>query len=115
MDSAGSTPSLRTAATPENLLRKQQIRPCLALLPGRAQQVGRVIGDDDWNLPRAVRIDLAAHATDGCIGLQQVLRGDPPDGEDDTRLDQLDLSVEVRRAERRLFWLRFAVVRRAAF
>ncbi len=46
------------------------------------------------------------------IGPEQILCGDPPHGEDDARLDEQDLPLEVRQAARDLLGLGIAVTGR---
>src|SRR3970040_843686 len=111
---SGSATSLLTAATDEYFLGELQIRPGLALLTGRAQQVSRVISHDDRNRTRSIVVDAPTHTADRRIGLEQVLRRDPTHRQDDARSDELDLALQVWRTVRRLLGPRFAVVGRPA-
>jgi hypothetical protein len=47
--------------------REPEVGPGLALLAGRAQQVGRVIGDDDRHVAQAV--DAAAQARERALAM----------------------------------------------
>ena len=53
---------------------------------------------------------LLAHAPDGCIAFEQVLRGYFADGQNYFRLDELNLAIQILPASCRLGWLRVAIV-----
>src|SRR6266446_5224293 len=87
--------------------------PGWSLPVGVSQQRGRVIRDDHGDA--AEPVDLIAECAEGLFGVEQTLRGRPAHGQNDFRLDQLDLPVEVRQARRDFVVLREPVLRRPAF
>ncbi len=101
-------------ARPSGQARRQtQVTPGLVFLRWAAQQVGGVVGHDERNTAEVVR--TAAHAAHRIVGTQQVLCRNLADGQDDLRLDQFDLSLEVLAAGGSLIGFRVAVIRWTAF
>src|SRR5450631_1013120 len=93
---AGNSSSCLTLDTGEHLASEFQIFPCLALVRRCAQQVGRMIGNDQWHARCSERVDLLPQPAEGDIGAQQFLRGDAPDAQHDLRLQQRNLLFEER-------------------
>src|SRR5579863_6894107 len=98
----------------ELLAREFQVHPGLALLPRAAQQVGGMVGDDQRNALGTEPMHLAAQAADRRVGLEQVLSRDAANREDQQRLEQLELALQVGAAVRRFLGARIAIARRAA-
>src|SRR5580692_12960853 len=85
----GGSFSLREAC--KDTAGEFQILPRLALVLGFAQQVGRMIRDDQRGLKTPELMDPAAHAAEAAVGPQQVLPGNTPHRPAQPRPDQLDL------------------------
>src|SRR5882757_614031 len=79
---ANSTSSL-TLDTGAHVAREFQILPGLALIRRRAQQISRVIGDDQGHGRSAESMHLLAQTAERLVGVKQVLRGDSPYGQHD--------------------------------
>src|ERR1700733_3134244 len=79
---ANATSSL-TLDTGTHLAREFQILPGLALIGRRAQQISRVIGDDQGHGRCAKSMNLLAQSAQRLVGAKQVLRGNSPDGQHD--------------------------------
>src|SRR5580698_5656801 len=69
-----------------------QVLPRLALVLGFAQQIRRMIRDDQRGLQPAEFMHLAPHGPERTLGRQQVLHGDASDGQDQSRPDEFDLA-----------------------
>jgi len=100
--------------TREFLAHEFQIDPGFAFLAGAAQQVSGVIGHDQWQGARPEAMHLAAKAADRRIGLQQILRSDPTDRQDQPWAQQFQLPLQEGAAVGRLLGPGIAVPRRAA-
>src|SRR5271156_6610404 len=72
-----------------------QVDPGLALLARAAQQVGRMISDDQRTAADPKAVNLTAQAADRRVGCEQVLGGNTTDGQNQQRLQQLDLPVQI--------------------
>src|SRR6185437_14753732 len=92
--------------------REQQIFPRLRLVDRRAQQVRRVIRDDQRRA--AVAVHAIAKARDRRVDAEQRARGAFAERDDQIRRDELDLPIEVGAAGGGLERLRRAIVGRAA-
>src|SRR5580704_13219990 len=79
---ANSTSSL-TLDTGAHLAREFQILPSLALVGRRAQEISRMIGDDQGHGRGAESMHLLAQTAQRLVGVKQVLRGDSPNGQHD--------------------------------
>ena len=90
-----------------------QVGPGFLLLARVAQQIGRVVGDDE--LRSAEGVDAAAQACQWLALAQQIGCGGGAEGDDDLRTDNFNLAEEKRRAGVGFVRLRRAVLRRAAF
>lgn len=78
-----------------------------------AKQIGRVIRDEERRI--AELMDLAPHSSDRLVGIEEQVRSDTPDRDNDFRLHEFYLALEVRTARCRLVGLRITIVRRPAF
>src|SRR6266511_1883384 len=87
--------------------------PGWSLPGGVAQQRGRMVGHDHGDAAEAVH--LIPERAYRLFGAEQALRRRPAHRQNDCRLDQLDLAVEVRQARRDFVVLRQAVLGRPAF
>src|SRR5215213_4198472 len=76
-----------------------------------AQERGGVVRNDQRH--PVVAMNLAPELPDGKLRLEQRLRGERAERENDFRTNQLDLSDEVWATRRNLFGTRIAVPRRA--
>src|SRR5580658_3468161 len=92
-----------------------QILPRLALVRGGAQQVGRMIRDDEWSLKTPEFMDLTAHAAEAAVGPQQVLHGDAAHRQNQPRADQLNLTLQIGQAGSHFRRRWVAITRRPAF
>ncbi len=72
-----------------------------------AKHVGRVIGGHDGDVP--VTSPLSPQARDARFRIQYEFRGRPAQGDDDLRLDQVDLSSNKGRTSLQLLGLRRAI------
>ena len=91
-----------------------QILPGLALLTGRAQQVGRMIRDDERRAARREFVHLPAQPRKRRARCEQTLRGNAADGQNELWLDRGDLAQQKRPAGGKLLGLRIAITGRAA-
>ena len=91
---------------------QHQILPRLALFPGAAQQVGRVVGHDQRYA--VVAQPLAAQARERNIGLEQTVGGVSPERDNELGANVFDLADQIRLALRHLLRLRVAVAGRSA-
>lgn len=74
---------------------KHQVTPNLALFQGRTQQVRGVIGNHQRNFPDTVGMRLAAQLTYLFIHIQQIVCCDAANRQDQARVNQLDLPLQV--------------------
>ena len=81
--SARRPPALQSARAAELIGEQQQILPALALVGQIAQQIRRVVGDDDRQLDGAesAPVDLAALAADAGIGHEDGAHGEAAEQE----------------------------------
>ena len=79
----------------EDLPCKQQVLPGLALLAGTAQQVGRVIRDDQRPVARHRRNAPCRAAWRSACPWRAGLRRDAPNGDHERRVHEFDLPLEV--------------------
>ena len=93
--------------------REQQILPGLGLVGGRAQQIRRMVGDDERRA--AVAMHAIAQARYRGIDAEQRARRALAERDDQRRCDELDLPVEIRPARRRFVRFGRAVPGRPAF
>src|ERR1700690_704349 len=77
---AGNSCSCLTLATGEHLASEFQIFPRFALFRRCAQQVGRMIGNDQWHARCSERVNLLPQTAEGDVRAQQIVGGDAPDG-----------------------------------
>src|SRR3972149_7431232 len=77
-----------------------QILPGFRFFRQAAQQIGRVISNDQGYA--AIPVQLAAQAPDGCTGVEQRLHGEATHRNDQLGTDELDLALKVRGALRHL-------------
>src|SRR5665213_992742 len=91
-----------------------QVLPRLALVLGFAQQIRRMIRDDQRGLKRAEFMHLATHCAKRALGREQILHGDAPDGQDQSRTDEFDLALQIRHAGGHFGGCRVAICRRPA-
>src|ERR1700688_2357203 len=83
-------------------------------LPVRVPEQGSwVIGNEDRDAAKPV--DLVAERPERLLGVEQALRRGPAHREDERRVEQLDLAVQVRQAGGNLVIQRRTVLGRAAF
>src|SRR5271170_2410460 len=87
----GNSTSCLTLDTRAHLAGEFQILPGLALFGRRTQQIGRVIGDDQWHLRDPEAVHLPSESAQSRIRSQQVLRRYASNGQHDLRLEQRDL------------------------
>lgn len=73
--------------------RKTEVLPRLRLVVRVAQQIGRVIGDDHRGA--AALEALSARGANRDLALQQGLRSRPPERDQDVRLDERDLALQI--------------------
>ena len=74
-----------------------------------------MIGDDQGYLADAEDVALAAQLANRCLHLEQVLRRDTADRQNNFRLNQGDLIQQIGFAARHFRSLRIAIRRRPAF
>src|ERR1700728_64080 len=83
----------RPRAQPRKFLaRKLQIDPGFALLAGTAQQVGRMVGDNQGRRARSECMHLAAQTADRGFRGKQILRRNAADRENQPWPQQLQLA-----------------------
>src|SRR5262249_34544547 len=91
---------------------EQQILPCLRLVGQAAQQIGRVVRDDERDV--AIAMDATPQARDARVPVEQRGGRAAPERDDDLRANQCDLAIEIRTTRFDLERLRRAVVGRTA-
>src|SRR5579862_8653948 len=75
--------------------RKLEIFPGLALIRRSAQQIGRMIRDDERRIQLPEAVHLSAQPPERGFGAEQILGRDAPHCQDDLRPQQLDLSQQI--------------------
>src|ERR1700728_593503 len=88
MSTASSSRSRLTLDTGTHLARELQIFPRLALVGRGTEKISRMIRYHQRHLGETERMHLQAQLSQGGIGLQQVLRRDPPHRQHDLGPEQ---------------------------
>src|SRR5690349_6670547 len=83
----------RRARRVEDAPRQLHVLPGWALPRLVAKKCSRVIGDDEWNA--MISVNLSTQFADWRRCLQERLRGEPPQRENDARPKQLELATKV--------------------
>src|SRR5579862_1615181 len=107
---AASGPRTQGNGLAERPSREQQVLPGLRLVAGGAQQVGRMVRDDQRRA--AIAVHAVAKARDRRIDFEQRTRGASAERDDQRRRDELDLTIQIGPACRDLERLRRAIAGR---
>src|SRR5580693_4652345 len=95
MSTASNSRSRLTLDTGTHLARELQIFPRLALIGRGTQQISGMLRYHQRHVGETERMHLQAQPSQGGIGLEQVLRRDPPHRQHDLWLEQGDLPLEI--------------------